>query len=63
MTTPVEFGGRMSLNEFVLDPVGLTSEADGGFCVMVPDLPACVSRGETREKPLNNMREAIQIYL
>lgn len=33
------------------------------FGVVVPDLPACASQGDTREEALRNIREAIQLYL
>lgn len=38
-------------------------EADGGFSVWVPDLPACASQGETFEEALSNIKEAIELYL
>jgi predicted RNase H-like HicB family nuclease len=43
--------------------VFLEQEADGGFVVTVPALPACVSQGDTREEALANIREAIQVYI
>jgi len=36
---------------------------DGGFTVTVPSLPGCISEGETREEALNNIQEAIELYL
>ena len=38
-------------------------EADGGYVVMVPALPGCVSQGDTREEAVANIREAIQAYV
>lgn len=38
-------------------------EKDGGFSVWVPELPGCASQGETFEKALFNIREAIDLYL
>jgi predicted RNase H-like HicB family nuclease len=39
-------------------------EADeGGFWVEVPALPGCYSQGETREDALQNVREAIELFL
>ena len=32
---------------------------DGSFSVWVPDLPGCVSSGDTREEALANIAEAI----
>ncbi len=38
-------------------------ETEGGFSVWVPDLPGCASQGETIEEALENIREAIELYL
>ena len=38
-------------------------ETEGGFSVWVPDLPGCASQGETLEEALENIREAIELYL
>ncbi len=38
-------------------------EKDGGFSVWVPDLPGCASQGETLEEALENIKEAIKLYL
>ncbi len=36
---------------------------EGGFTVWVPALPGCVSEGETRDEAVQNIREAIGLYL
>ena len=36
---------------------------EGGYTVYVPSLPGCISEGETRDEALENIREAIEIYL
>ncbi len=36
---------------------------DEGFTVVVPDLPGCISEGDDEEDALNNIREAIELYL
>ncbi|NCD42623.1 MAG: type II toxin-antitoxin system HicB family antitoxin [Bacteroidia bacterium] len=36
---------------------------DGGFTVFVPALPGCISEGDTREEAIENIREAIDLYL
>jgi len=41
----------------------LEQEADGGFVVAVPALPGCVTQGETREEALENVLEAIELYI
>ncbi len=38
-------------------------EKEGGYSVWVPELPGCASQGETFDEALNNIREAIQLYL
>lgn len=41
----------------------LEREADGGYVVSVPALPGCVSQGDHRAEALDNIREAIRLYL
>ena len=36
---------------------------DGYFVAHVPALKSCWSQGKTREEALNNIREAIDLYL
>jgi predicted RNase H-like HicB family nuclease len=36
---------------------------DGYWVVEVPSLPGCVSQGKTRQEALENIREAIALYL
>ena len=38
-------------------------EEDGGFSVYVPDLPGCVSQGDSHEEAVEHVREAIECYL
>jgi predicted RNase H-like HicB family nuclease len=38
-------------------------DEDGVFVAEVPSLPGCVSQGETRAEALENVREAIAVYL
>lgn len=38
-------------------------EKEGGFSVWVPALPGCTSQGETFEEAVNNIREAISLYI
>ncbi len=41
----------------------LQKEEDGGYVATVPVLPGCVSQGDTRQKALKNIEEAIEVYL
>ena len=41
----------------------LESSEDGGFTVYVSSLPGCISEGETEEEAMDNIKEAIELYL
>ncbi len=41
----------------------LQASEEGGFSVIVPSLPGCISEGETKEEAIANIREAIELYL
>ncbi len=41
----------------------LEPSEEGGYTAIVPALPGCVSEGETKEDALQNIREAIELYL
>lgn len=41
----------------------LSPEEGGGWLATVPDLPGCVSDGETREEALKNVNEAIRGWI
>src|SRR5947207_15146094 len=43
--------------------VVLEQEEDGGYVASVPALPGCVSQGDTRAEALNNIREAMELYV
>ncbi len=43
--------------------VVLEPSDEGGYVVYVPSLPGCLSEGETVEEALDNIREAIELYL
>ncbi len=36
---------------------------EGGYTVIVPSLPGCISEGDTEEEALVNIREAIELYI
>ncbi len=41
----------------------LRKEPEGGYTVIVPSLPGCVTYGETIEEAINMAREAIELYI
>lgn len=41
----------------------LRKEPEGGYAVIVPSLPGCVTFGETIEESIDMAREAIGIYI
>lgn len=43
--------------------VVLEPSEEGGYTVFVPALPGCISEGDTIEEALQNIREAIELYL
>ena len=43
--------------------VVLEREEDGGFVASVPALPGCVSQGDSRDQAMQNVREAIEVYI
>ena len=38
-------------------------EEDIGYSVTCPVLPGCISQGDTKEEALENIKEAIELYL
>ena len=45
-------------NKAVFEPA-----EEGGFTVYVPSLPGCISEGDTFEEAIENIREAVELYL
>ncbi len=43
--------------------VVLETSEEGGYTAYVPSLPGCISEGETEEEALENIKEAIELYL
>ena len=41
----------------------LQPSEEGGYTVIVPSLPGCISEGETKEEAIKNIRESIELYL
>lgn len=38
-------------------------ETDEGFAVWVPELPGCWSQGETEQDAIENIKDAITVYI
>lgn len=45
----------------LIEPLSL--EDGGGFLATVPDLPGCMSDGDTREQAARNVGEAIEAWI
>ncbi len=43
--------------------VMIEQDEDGIFVAEVPALPGCISQGNTRKEALNNIQEAVSVYL
>lgn len=41
----------------------IIERAEKNFSAYVPDLPGCITTGQTEEETLRNMREAIEFHL
>ncbi len=41
----------------------LAVDDGGGFAALVPDLPGCMSDGETPEEAIANVRDAIRAWI
>jgi len=40
-----------------------TPQEEGGFTVDVPELPGCITEGDTLEEAEKNIQEAVDLYL
>jgi predicted RNase H-like HicB family nuclease len=43
--------------------VVLEPSDEGGYTVYVPALPGCISEGDTVDEAMQNIREAVELYL
>jgi predicted RNase H-like HicB family nuclease len=53
----------MSRLDYAVVVQPLSEEDGGGFAAIVPDLPGCMSDGETPQEALANAEDAIQAWL
>jgi predicted RNase H-like HicB family nuclease len=56
-------GLQISQEKTMRVKVVLEPSDEGGYTVYVPSLPGCISEGETVEEALENIQEAIELYL
>ena len=50
------------MSEYIYKVI-IEPQEEGGFTAYVPSLPGCVSQGETYKETLENIREAMELYL
>ena len=55
--TPARYNRRVTYR------VRLIPEEGGGYAAICSDLPGCVSQGETEAEAMENVKEAIKLYL
>lgn len=53
----------MSEHDYTVHIGRLPESQGGGFIAVVPDLPGCVSDGETEHEALDNVQEAIRDWI
>lgn len=41
----------------------LNKEPEGGYTVLVPTLPGCITYGESMDEAVSNAKEAIELYI
>ena len=44
-------------------PISIISEEEGGFTALIPDLPGCMTQGETMEEVIGNIEEARHLWI
>ena len=53
----------MNINGYAIIVEPLPAEDGGGFVATVPDLPGCMSDGETPQEALANVQDAIAVWI
>jgi predicted RNase H-like HicB family nuclease len=41
----------------------LNKEPEGGYIVLVPTLPGCITYGESMDEAVSNAKEAVELYI
>jgi len=53
----------MNVNDFAIVVVPLPESEGGGFAAHVPDLPGCMSDGQTQGEAVENAHDAIECWI
>ena len=53
----------MNVNGYAIIVELLPPEEGGGFIATVPDLPGCMSDGESPQEALQNVQDAIRVWI
>ncbi len=53
----------MRKHDYAILIEALSDEDGGGFMATAPDLPGCMSDGETREEAARNVEDAIECWI
>jgi len=59
----MKMGKEIKEKNYIGYRILLRKEPEGGYTVIVPSLPGCVTYGETIEEAINMAREAIELYI
>jgi antitoxin HicB len=44
-------------------PISIYPEDEGGYTALIPDLPGCITQGETLEEIVINIEEARELWI
>ncbi|MDJ0579892.1 MAG: type II toxin-antitoxin system HicB family antitoxin [Crocosphaera sp.] len=44
-------------------PISIYPEDEGGYTALIPDLPGCITQGETLEEVVINIEEARELWI
>lgn len=55
--------GRSAVNAYRIEIMPLPADEGGGYAAWVPDLPGCMSDGDTPEQARQNVELAIQEWI
>ncbi|MGL5875597.1 MAG: type II toxin-antitoxin system HicB family antitoxin [Xenococcaceae cyanobacterium] len=44
-------------------PMSIYPEEEGGYTVIIPDLPGCMTQGETLAEAIENIEEARELWI